>query len=164
MEELNLIRKKKEDIEKIKEHILKEKDEEKKYNLYKKILKIDNTDSNILLEYLLLVNQNQKIKGINKGQEEEINSYINHFPPSEFNKHFKSIVVKEHSSIEKILIVFTKILSEDWIKTTFEKRREAYDFFLQTIRETFYIIKNTSPITWENKELYIFYLYKNLLL
>ena len=163
MEQLNLIRKKKEDIEKIKELILKEKYEEKKYDLYKQILKIDNTDSNILLEYLLLVNQNQKIKGINKGQE-EIKSYINHFPPSEFNKHFKSIVVKEHSSIEKILIVFTKILSEDWIKTTFEKRREAYDFFLQTIRETFYIIKNTSPITWENKELYIFYLYKNLLL
>ena len=60
MEELNLIRKKKEDIEKIKELILKEKDEEKKYDLYKQILKIDNTDSNILLEYLLLVNQNQK--------------------------------------------------------------------------------------------------------
>ena len=78
---------------------------------------------------MLLVNQNQKIKGINKGQE-EIKSYINHFPPSEFNKYFKSIVVKEDSSIEKILIVFTKILSEDWIKTTFEKRREAYDFFL----------------------------------
>ena len=157
MEELNLIRKKKEDIKKIKELILKEKDEEKKYDLYKQILKIDNTDSNILLEYLLLVNKNQKIKGINKGQEEEIKSYINHFPQSEFNKHFKSIVVKEHSSIEKIL-------SEDWIKTTFEKRREAYDFFLQTIRETFYIIKNTSPITWENKELYIFCLYKDLLL
>ena len=39
MEELNLIRKKKEDIEKIKELILKEKDEEKKYDLYKQIFK-----------------------------------------------------------------------------------------------------------------------------
>ena len=37
MEELNLIRKKKEDIKKIKELILKEKDEEKKYDLYKQI-------------------------------------------------------------------------------------------------------------------------------
>ena len=164
MEELNLIRKKKKKIKEDEDLILQEKEKEKKYELYKQILKIDNTDKRILLDYLLIVKQRQKINDISISPEEEIKSYINHFPPNEFNKYFNDIAIKEHSSIEKLLLIFEKILSQDWIETTFEKRREAYNFFIQTIKENFKPIKNTSPITWENKELYIFCLYKDLLL
>ena len=64
------------------------KDEEKKFELYKSILKIDNTDRNIIHQYLLLIKQIRKKTDKTENLKAEIISYIHHFPPTQFNKDF----------------------------------------------------------------------------
>ena len=93
----------------------------------------------------------------------EIMTFIHHFPPEQYNKEFFGFAEKKYSSMEKILLILNKILSKPWIKTTFEEKREAVNFFLKAIKEDNFEIKNTSPITLENDELYIFNLYLGFL-
>ena len=89
----------------------------------------------------------------------EIMPYIHHFPPKQFNEVFDGFAENDNSSMEKMLIILNTILREDWIKTTYEKRREAFDFFIKAIKEDRHEVKYTAPITWDNDELYIFDLY-----
>ena len=163
MKGLNLIRKKKQTINKILKAIEQTNDNEKKYKLYIQILKIDNTDRNIVLKYLLLAKQIRKVTDKEDNPVVQIMSYINHFPPEQFNKEFAGFGKKEKSSMEKLLTFLDEILSKNWIETTYEEREKAVRFFLNAKLESKTKIKNTSPITWENDELYVFYLYKEFL-
>ena len=70
---------------------------------------------------------------------------------------------KKYSSIEKVLLFLNRILNKDWDKANYEVRKDAVDFFFKSIKEDKLEIKNKSPITWENDELYIFSLYKEFL-
>ena len=163
MQELNLFQKKKEDIKNIFMDIDATNDKERKYDLYKKILKIDNTDRDIVLQYLLLVKQIRKPTDKNPNPVVEIMTYIHHFPLEQFNKIFVGFAEKKISSMGKLLLFLKKILNKDWTLSTFEERKAFINFFFLTKEEDKLEIKNTSPFTWENDELYIFFLYKEFL-
>ena len=163
MQELKLIKKKKKVIETILIDIVATNDKEKKFELYKDILKIDNTNRDIVLQYLLLVKQIRKMTDDDPNPVVEIMTYIHHFPVEQYNKDFIGFGEKKNSSMGKILLFFKKIISKDWIKTTFEEKKEFFSFILKVLNEDKFEIKNTSPITWENDELYIFNLYMELL-
>lgn len=160
MQELNLIKNKKKLIRQILMSIEATKDNEKKYKLYKDILKVDNTEREIVRQYLLLVKQIRKKTDKEDNPVIQIMSYIHHFPPEQFNKDFIGFGKKENSSMETLLLFLNTILSKDWAKATFEERRDAANFFYKAKIGSKLEIKNTSPITWENDELYIFTLYK----
>ena len=160
MQELNLIKNKKKLIRQILMSIEVTKDNEKKYKLYKDILKVDNTEREIVRQYLLLVKQIRKKTDKEDNPVIQIMSYIHHFPPEQFNKDFIGFGKKENSSMETLLLFLNTILSKDWAKATFEERRDAANFFYKAKIGSKLEIKNTSPITWENDELYIFTLYK----
>ena len=163
MQELKLVKKKKEKIQKLIKDIENTNDKEIKYLIYKDILKIDNTDRNIVRQYLLLVKEIRKITNKDQSLIEEIKMYINHFPPEEFNKYFGDFCEKKTSSMSKILMILKKILSKDWVNTSYEEKKSIISFFYKCIKGGKYIIKNTSPITWKNDELYIYNLYLQFL-
>ena len=77
-------RSKKEAIKKLLQEINNTKENEKKKELYKDILKIDNTDRNNVLQYLLLVKQMRKLSDKKENIVIEIMPYIHHFPPKQF--------------------------------------------------------------------------------
>ena len=105
----------------------------KKLKLYQTILKIDNTDNEIIIQYLLLVKQ---IRGLNDKEPNpvvEIFSYINHFSPEQFNKNFLDITSKKYSSMDKLLLFLQSILGQNWIEATFNERKKFINFFNSTI-------------------------------
>ena len=160
MENLILVKKKNELVKELLEKISKEKDISKSLDLYKEILDINNTDREIVLKYLLLhkkKNEKEKVKSI-----EEYKKYINHFPPQEWNTYFSEIIKKENSSIEKLELILKKILTITFEMTKKEKA-EIIRFFKLYINETKIEINNTSPITWENDELYIYFLFQTFM-
>ena len=136
MKGLNLIRKKKQTINKILKAIEQTNDNEKKYKLYIQILKIDNTDRNIVLKYLLLAKKIRKVTDKEDNPVVQIMSYINLFPPEQFNKEFAGFAKKEKSSMEKLLTFLDEILSKNWIETTYEEREKAVRFFLNAKLES----------------------------
>ena len=91
------------------------------------------------------------------------NNYINHFPPEEWNNNFSDIIKKEQSSQEKLDCILQKILSHCWLKTDYTKMCDIISFFGKYIFDSKKIIINNYPITWENDELFIFYLLKEFL-
>ena len=163
MDELNLIKNKNEKIKEILNKINITNDKEKKLSFYKDILNIDNTNRDILSQYLLLVKDIRNLTDDNPNPVVEIMTYIHHFPPEQFNQDFAGYAEKKNSSMEKLLLVLKKILSKDWIEATFEEKKDTFNFFLKAFKEDKFEIKNTSPITWKNDELYIFNLYIRLL-
>ena len=163
MQTLNLVKKKKEEINKILKDIETTNDKEKQLKLFKDALKIDNTNRQIVNQYLLLVKQIRDITDKKENPVIEIMTYIHHFPPEQFNKDFFGFAEKKISSMGKILLILNKILSEEWNEAKYEKKKEAASFLLNAIIEDKFEIRITSPITWENDELYIFNLYLRLL-
>ena len=158
MENLILIKKKNESIEQILQKISKEKDISKLLDLYKEILNINNTDREIILQYLKLLkikNEKEKAQPI-----EEYKKYINHFPKTDWNNNFSEIIKKDTSSLEKLELVLQKILCVNSLEMNRKNKSEIIAFFNKYINETKIEINNTSPITWENEELYIFFLFK----
>ena len=154
---------KKEIIKEIMKNITATDKKEKKLKLYQSILQIDNTEREIVLQYLLLVKQ---IKGLNDKEPNpimEIFTYINHFPPKQFNENFNDITEKKYSSLDKLLFFLKKVLSQNWLYTSFDERKQFIKFFNITIKDDSKGINNTNIITWENDELYIFNLYHEFL-
>ena len=163
MQELALNRNKKDLIKEIIKEINTTDNKEKKLKLFQSILQIDNTQSEIIIEYLLLVKQ---IRGLNDNKLNpivEIFTYINHIPLKEFNTNFLDITKKEYSSIDKLLLFLNNILNQNWIKATFNERKKFINFLNTLIKEELQNVKNTNIITWENSELYIYNLYYELL-
>ena len=81
MEKSSILKRKK-DLSKQKlEEISKEKDQSKLLNLYEDLLKINNTEKAIVLNYLQFIKKLYE-KDSNKQKEIFIN-YINHFSPKE---------------------------------------------------------------------------------
>ena len=160
MENLILVKKKNELVKELLQKISKEKDISKSLDLYKEILDINNTDREIVLKYLLLhkkKNEIEKVKSL-----EEYKKYINHIPPQEWNAYFSEIIKKENSSLEKLDLILKKILSISF-EMTKKNKAEIIRFFKLYINETKIEINNTSPITWENDELYIYALFQTFM-
>ena len=150
--------KKKESIKQMLQKISNEKDLFKLLDLYKEILNINNTDREIVLQYLKLLkikNEKEKAQPI-----EEYKKYINHLPKIEWNNNFSEIIHKNTSSLEKLELVLQKILSLNSLEMNRKNKSEIIVFLYKYINETKIEINNTSPITWENEELYIFFLFK----
>ena len=83
MQTLNLVKKKKEEINKILKDIETTNDKEKQLKLFKDALKIDNTNRQIVNQYLLLVKQIRDITDKKENPVVEIMTYIHHFPPEQ---------------------------------------------------------------------------------
>ena len=157
MENLKLFKKKKEMITKLYEHILKETDISKKIDLFENLMKIDNTDESIVLQYLkfcIEINGGTHIE-MSKEMAKDFNIYINYIPPDEWNKNFSVIIKKEKSSVEKLESILQKIASQNWIKADKEQKIDFLNFFRKNLHQCSKNIGNTSFITWKNAELFI---------
>jgi len=155
MEKLSLIENKKKEIEKLNKEISQAKKLDEKLEKSKKILEINNTDTKLVQNHLILfirIHKNDLNTFIIKN---ELEAYINHIPKKEFNDNFSKYYTKEKSSIEKLNSLIHKILEENWIFANYDTRKNAILFFYKNVRENIKEIEYTSPITWENSELYI---------
>jgi len=163
MENLFLVQRNKEKAKQKLEQISKEKDPKKLIDLYEDLLKINNTDEDIVFKYLLFVKEIYKNTNISKYEIEEFTKYIYHIPIKKWNDNFSNIVQKEYSSLEKLNLIFQKILSQKWAHTDYNNKKQVIQYFADCIDETSKEINNTSPITWENAELYIYYLFRDFI-
>jgi hypothetical protein len=163
MENLILVQRKKEEAKNKLEEISKEKDSTKLIDLYKELLKINNTDEDIVFKYLLFVKEIYKNSKISIYGIDEFKKYINHIQIKKWNDNFSNIVKKKYSSLEKLNLIFQKILSQNWAHTDYKNMKLVLQYFANCIDETSKEIDNTSPITWENGELYIYYLYRDFI-
>ena len=59
-----------------------------------------------------------------------------------------------------IISVFTKILNINLVQTNYKEMNKVIQFFRDIILDNKKEIKNACPITWENEELYIYYLFQ----
>ena len=163
MEELQLVKNNKVKINTLIEKIKSTENKEKQLELYQNILNIDNTKGEIVMDYLLLLKQIRKLEDNDPNPLIEIMKFKNHFSPNKFNEHFSFIEKKKNSSIEKLILIIKEILSRDWIKASIKEKNEIFKFFNKAMENDDDEIKNTSIITWENTELYIYHLYKEFL-
>ena len=162
MEKLNLIVSKKKEIEKLYKEIDNMKIEDIKLKIFKEILEINNTEEKIVFEYLVL------LKELHKNNDDstikiELEKYINHIPKNKFNDNFSKYILKESSSLEKLNSIIQKILSIDWFSSQYDERAEAIFFFDKIIFDNNQEIHNTSPVTWENSELYIYICFQDFI-
>ena len=166
MENSKLIKKKKQQLKEKMEKISKAENVEKRISLYNELLKISNTNRDLILYYL------QHVTDIYKTKEELLNSelamsdfrhFINYFPPKEWNDKYSYIIEKKNSSIEKLNLVLQKILSQNWLDANHKDMKGILEFFRENIKTYKNEINNSSPITWENDELFIYYLFKEFL-
>ena len=163
MEELQLVKNNKVKINTLIEKIKSTENKEKQLELYQNILIIDNTKEDIVMDYLLLLKQMPKLDDNKSNPLIEIMNYKNYFSTNKFTEHFSFIEKKKNSSIEKLLIIIKEILNREWIKASIKEKNEIVKFFNKEMENAVNEIKNTSIITWENTELYIYHLYKEFL-
>ena len=161
MENLLLFQRKKEKAKQKFEEISKEKDPKKLIDLYKELLRINNTDEDIVYKYLLFVKEIYENSNKSNYLIGEFKKYINHIPIKKWNDNFSNIIKKENSSLEKLYLIFQRILSQKWAHTDYKNMNQILQYFTNCIDETRKEINNTSPITWENGELYIYYLFRD---
>ena len=164
MENLSLFKNKKKLAEEKLQKLQNEKDPKAIIILYNDLLNIDNTNKDIILKYLLHV---KHIYGDDFKKDryidEELNTFLYHIPVEIWNNNFAEVFEKKYSSLEKLEQIFEKILSNDWAMAEIKNKKEVLEFFRDNIHYMIRDIKNTSPITWENEELYVYYLYKEFL-
>jgi len=163
MENLFLVQRIKEKTRNKLEEISKEKDPQKLIDLYDELLKINNTDEVIVFKYLLYIKEIHRDSNNSIFVIEDFKKYINHIPIKKWNDNFSSIIKKELSSLGKLDFIFQIILSQNWIHTDYKNMRLILQQFSNCIKETNKPINNTSPITWENRELYIYYLVRDFI-
>ena len=124
-------------------------------------MKINNTEKAIVLNYLQFI---KKLFEKNCNKKIEIfSNYINHFSPKEWNDNFSDIIIKENSSLEKLDLIFQKILSQNWFEVDHSQIYEILSFFDKYNTDYKNLIISTYSISWENDELFIFYLFKEFL-
>ena len=162
MEKLNLIVSKKKEIKKLYKEIDNMKILDKKLKIFKEILEINNTEEKIVFEYLIL------LKELHKNYDDstikkELEKYINHIPKNKFNDNFSNYILKESSSLEELNSIIQKILSIDWFSSQYDERAEVIFFFDKIIYDNNQEIHNTSPVTWENSELYIYICFQDFI-
>jgi hypothetical protein len=61
------------------------------------------------------------------------------------------------------MVVLQKILRQNWLDANHKDMKAILKFFRENIKTYKNEINNTSPITWENDELFIYYLFKEFL-
>jgi len=160
MEHSLLVKRKKKLAEEKLMEIEKEKNQTVLINLYINILNINNTDQNIVLKYLLFVKELYKDDTMSIHAKNDFNDYLYFLPVETWNNNFVDIIKKERSSLENIDLVFQKILSKNWVQANYKEMNIVIQFFRDIILANKKEIKNTSPITWENEELYIYFLFQ----
>jgi len=138
--------------------ISNEKNIEKKMNLYEELLKIDNTDKKILLQYLnFCIEINGGTSDMKVKMKEDFIKYSKYFPPEEWNKNFSGVIQRKDSSLEKLELIFKKIIEHDWILADDISKKDITKFIRNKIKECSGEIGNSYPITWKNEELFIYY-------
>ena len=139
--------------------ISNEINKEKKINLYEELLKIDNTDKKILLQYLnFCIQINDGTSNMGDKMEKDFIKYSKYFPPEEWNKNFSGVIQrKDSSSLEKLELILKKIIGNNWILADDISKKDITKFIRNKIKECSGEIGNSYPITWKNEELFIYY-------
>ena len=137
--------------------------------LYEQLFKFNNTKESEILDYLLLNYELFKSHLINKDEmEKKLRSY-NHFISDEnYNKNFSEFFKRENA-LTKIFKLIDILLNTNINTSNLDEKIAKIKKFMQDIinkceSELKDKIKVTTPVTWENKELYLYNLYMMLLL
>ena len=149
-------------LENNKDKILKIKDEKEdikeQYIKIVRLLLIDNTNKDIVKLYLDFIKKNEIFIKENDllPFEEEVKKYSIIFTVDEMNKIEKNIKIKSQKNIFLDFLDYIQKIDSD----NESKVNEFYDYAEETFKSLF--IFNT-PIEFENKELYYYKCYYNLL-
>ena len=143
------------EVEEIFNKIKHTKENEVKLKLYKQLLTKNDTKEEYILSYLLFIKEYDKINFTNILIEKQL--YISE---KNYEKYFKDDIKNRKCIRIKFLNLF-EFLKNSPIKTLSEKNKILTDLLLLIKNEP--KLKTKSEITWENKELYLNYLYLFLL-
>ena len=159
-----LLSKLKEKVDNLLHEISKETNMFSKVKKYEEILKWNNTNKTYVKDYLSLLQKCAKKSKIYIDKMKiQLHLFKKIIPKDEFNKEFSEFEVKEMSSFEEIKRFFEKIKNFNFnVKTLKEKSRE-YKFIQEKIIEYAGEIKCNSPITYDNKEFYVYFLFHSYL-
>ena len=168
MEKSKLMKEIKEKINELLQQISKENSIKIKHNLYKEILKLDNTNKSIIFDYLILLKEMTEKKEIKNDElKKELQLYIHVIPKDEYNKAFSEYIIKKNSSFEEIKLFLEKIKNINNNYTTIKQKAQECSFITDKIEEHKSKINNNCPITYDNIELYtysLFHLYLSTLM
>ena len=135
-----------------------------KVQIYEKILKLINTDSNYVKDYLsLLIECTKKNEVKSDIMKTQLYLYKKVIPKDVYNKEFSEFDVKKMSSFEEIKNFFEKIKKINFNVTTLKEKSREYKFIKEIIEDYSGEIKFNSPITYNNPELYIYFLFHSYL-
>ena len=130
---------------------------------YEKLFKYKNTNEEDFLNYLLLYNEKLNKKEIShKELQEKLDIYGIFISDSNFEKNFSGFSrVNSLTKINKLIEILKSDLNDD---IDFEKRKAFIKQLYDLEKEPMYNSKFHQDITWENKELYLFFIYRNFLM
>ena len=143
---------------KINELLIKIKEakfDDDKIDLYRKILNIDNTKEDYILEYLLL------LKKINeKNFIDELERFSICISEMRYRQHFKQY---SRTNARESIINFINLIKDSPTETEKDKSMLIYKITMLLLKASNIKYKNKKKITWENEELYLYSLYKLLI-
>lgn len=132
-----------------------------KFELYEQVLQQNNTEEEYVLNYLIcLKDLSLQDKSYKEKYEQNVKNYHICISDSNYDAHFPDI--KRTNSKNKILSFFN-LIRECKLETEDNKANtiaQIYFTFMQTNSIEF---NNTKKITWDNKELYLYFLYDFLI-
>ena len=164
MQDSTLVKKLKDKAENLLSEIYKETNVLSKVKKYEEILKWNNTDKTYIKDYLSLLKECAKKSEISIDEmKKQLYLYKKAIPKDEFNKEFSEFEVKEMSSLDEIKEFLGKIKKFNFNVKTLKEKSKEYKFIEEKIGEYSKGIKCNSPITYENAELYIYYLFHSYL-
>ena len=148
-------------IDSLLNQINKTEDLKEKEKLYEEILEQDNTQEKYVVNYLIclkdlsLLNENHKQK-----YEKEVKKYHICISDLNYEAHFSDI--KRINSKDKILSFF-KLIRECPLQTEENRASIVSQIYYRFLETNLLEFNNTKKITWDNKELYLYFLYDFLL-
>jgi hypothetical protein len=129
---------------------------EKKY-LYNKILNIDNTNEQYVLDYLKCIKEMTDINEFKKEDlEKELNKYEICLSDSNYNENFKMI---PRINARQKFLNFINYIKDCTFDTNEQKTNIIFMLNFTLIQVYNHKFNNKKKITWENEELYLNYLY-----
>ena len=129
---------------------------------YEKLFKYKNTNEEDFLNYLLLHYEKLNKNEIShKELQEKLDIYGIFISDSNFEKNFPGFSrVNSLAKINNLIEILKSDLNDD---ADFEKRKAFIKQLYDLREEPMYNSKFHQDITWENKELYLFIIYRNFL-
>ena len=154
----------KEKVDNLLSKISKETKALSKVNIYREILKLNNTDKTYVKDYLILLKECTLKNEIKTDElKNQLELYKKVISKDEFNKEFYEFESKEKSSFEEIKYFLEKIKAYNFNAETLKDKSKEYKFIGEAIEENSDEIKCNSPITYDNTELYIYFLFHSYL-